>query len=228
MRINTIIFSLICWILFTGCAMSYTGLVPATAFVNDTVRAQAGTPVKIICSGNTITQTRQNWWAERRLADQEIILIAVKVINYDTIPFLFSYENLEFFNNYSPAPIIKMELCYPIIRQKYWPNILFIPLTLASSYSSEKTSTPSGSPIIRSGFEINILSGAIAVWGAVNSLRTFYANRRVRNDLNRFNLENQQIPPGSEVFGLVALKSTKISNPMVRIKNKKVIKHPQP
>lgn len=207
--------------------MCYKSINPASAFSTDTSKTTSVSQVTIACSGQTINQVWQNKWVNRRLADQEMILVAVKVINRDTMPYLFSYENLEFFNDYTPAPVIASKECYKKIRQKYWPNLLYIPITLATSYSTNETSSSDGGSIVHSGFRINFLSGAIGAWGVINSSRTYFTNRKIARDLKRFNLDNTTIPPQSEVYGLVVLKATYIRNPIVRIKNRTISKHPK-
>lgn len=211
-------FILIAVLLISGCATSYHLTDTLTLFPSDTLNLQKKR-VTILCSEIDIFSAK-NKRLGTKLSKAGYVLVPVKIINTGNSVLTMSSDNIEFINDYAPVEMLQPDVYLKEINQKLWPNLLYIPVILVTSYKKDIKEVPGQATYVSTGFKINFLSGAIALWSIVNTGRTFYANITSRKDLIRKDLYNKNILPGSIIYGFICVRSEIIKNPMVRIKDK--------
>ncbi|MCF8360063.1 MAG: hypothetical protein K9H26_15000 [Prolixibacteraceae bacterium] len=204
-------------LIFVGCAMPYRTINPVSAFTGQTVNENK-TGVVITCSDIDIVSA-QNKWLAKKLWRNEMIFVPVKVQNNSDSSFTLSVRTLEFINDYTPVEMLESSRYQKVLGQKYWGNLLLLPVVMATSYYTETSESPEGIQLSRNGFRLNFWSGAIALLGIVNTTRTILVNQKTKKHILQNDLYLKTVQPGSKVCGFICIKADKLNSPMVRIRN---------
>ncbi|MBN1181584.1 MAG: hypothetical protein JXB49_04795 [Bacteroidales bacterium] len=216
MNYKFIFYSIFLAIMVTGCASGYrkvesfnVGFEPINAVENQALTIQCSN-IDIVGSINPSL--------ERRLAKNSLVFIPVKVDNKSDKPFIISFQNIEMINDFMPVQMIEQDHYRRSLKQKFWPNLLYVPAAVLASYT--KRESQQGAYIGTSySFELNILSALITSWALLNSTRTIWVNHKTLKNITQNDLLNKTIAPDTTVHGFICVKAEKINHPMVRIRN---------
>ncbi|HPR31461.1 MAG TPA: hypothetical protein PLK12_05170 [Prolixibacteraceae bacterium] len=219
-RIRTKVFFFIAGLFLGGCAMPYRAMDPKEIFLGKEP-GDNHSGISISCFDTDLVSPRNKWLA-KKLWREEMVFVPVKVENKTELPLILSEQTLEFINDYTPVEMLESSRYLNVFNQKLWPSYLLLPVALIASYYTETVEPPAGEGVaVRSGFRLNIWSGAIALWGIINTTRTLVVNRKMRKDIQQNDLYLKTVLPGSTAYGFICIKAGKLNNPMVRIRDHK-------
>ena len=194
-----------------SCAVSYKNINLA---VVDYPKSDSTKRINILASHTQILGESGNKRYQTKADRNGISIVPVLIQNTSNDTIRFSKNNIDFFNNYEPVEIVCFDEYYKAIRQKtgwHMPEIIigggFNALLVATIVSPIFSVTPS-----LVGYSL------ILPLGIYNIIQASKSNGKMYKNLHEFDILNKPIAPGTQVYGIICLKTKDVNNLIYRIK----------
>lgn len=192
-------------LIFSSCAYMYQPIKMET--VNFAEQTDTNLKIAIQYSTDDLFENSTNKRLYKKSIRKNTQPLVIKVVNNTEKEVYFDSLNIEIFMNYSKTQMLSNKEFYKTLKQK------------SSLYSLYLLGNSLAFGLSSNGVVFNIypliLFSTISV--ANISLATI-SNQKIKQDISKYSLQNKVIPPNSEVYGLVFIKTDSINNVLIRYK----------
>lgn len=180
-------------VLLSGCASKYNFIRPNLETYTSFTESENGVKVKYRQEVMYLNRNRKQVRKEKK---HDISVLAVRIEN-NSDQTLVVGQNARFYaGDSNPVYIFHADESYNLLKQKWGFHLFYLGLTPFSGTFAIGGFYAAGS------FGI-LLGPGLALY---NSLRANKANKRLKTELARFSIANQEIPPDTVIDGIVVIE----------------------
>jgi hypothetical protein len=181
--------------LLVSCLPKYYGVSPELAYYTEASLSDGRVSVVV---GDSLL------YSTKRTEKQGLLFIPLKVVNNTNEPFLLNSESITVFNNYEPVRVVGSKRYYKYLKKKTLWYYVIGTVVLPTYHSS-------------SGFSFHKNTWPISVGALVYIVKAHVENKKLKKDIEKYDLLNKQIEPGSTNFGYICIEAKKRKELAIRI-----------
>lgn len=182
-------------VLLVSCLPKYYGVSPELVGYTETALSDGS--VSVILGDSLLYSTK-------RTQKEGLLFIPLKVVNNTNEPFLLNSETITVFNNYEPVRVVDSKGYYKHLKKKSFWYYVIGTVVLPTYHHSL-------------GFSFHKNTWPISVGAMVYIVKAHIENKKLKKDIDKYDLLNKQIEPGSTNFGYICIEADKRKELAIRI-----------